>query len=218
MSEILGDALNTKSKIITPLARASFVKIWKPDTDDNGRKRYGVVLVFNPATFTEHDKQLWIQMIKLYEMVKDDKWADKKGRHGPAAGLKFTFRKDDTYDLTKHPYYKDCVMVGANSYDRQPGVVDRNMNPITDQGALYSGCFVKAAVTMYPYTNAGGGVAVGLSSLIKVLDGEPLVATSNPQEEFKSINLSDYPVDNSELVEGGSGQASTANLLGSLGL
>lgn len=168
------------------------MKVWKPEQSDSGKARYGLTAIFDSATMTPDDKALYQQMWTLYNMVKDTKWPEKKGRHGAQAGMKPTFRDSSTFDLTKNPAYDGKIMISMSSYDRPIGIVDRNRAPISDQAQVYSGAYYKGFITFFPYTTAGGGVGCGISSLMKVMDGEPLAMVSNPEKDFDGVDVSAY--------------------------
>ena len=217
---LLGANLTAKSKIVTPIFRGSYMHVWKPQNQDDGRKRYSLTAIFDPKNMNPLDKELWAQMYRLYEMVKDNKWPDKKGRHGPQAGLKLLFRGQETHDLVKNPAYEGKITVSMASYDRPIAIVDRNRIPVADQSLVYSGAFFKSAITMYPYDNAGGGVACSFGSLIKVMDGEPLVAQNNPEKDYAALDLSDYEesADPSALASAAPGLSASGVDLKALGL
>lgn len=78
--------------------------------------------------------------------------------------------------------------MNANSNER-PGVVDRRRIPITDPLEVYSGCYVRASISFYPFnTNGNRGVACGLQNVQKWCDGEPLNGRVRAEDEFGALD------------------------------
>lgn len=56
---------------------------------------------------------------------------------------------------------------------RRVGVVNRDMEPITDPEDVYSGCYAIVSVSFYPYSkNGNNGVAASLENVMKYKDGD----------------------------------------------
>ncbi len=54
-------------------------------------------------------------------------------------------------------------------------VVDQNVQPIIQPGAMYSGVYARVNINFYAYAHAGKkGIGCGLNAIQKVRDGEPL--------------------------------------------
>ena len=54
-------------------------------------------------------------------------------------------------------------------------LVDAGMNPIVQKGELYSGCYARVCVSLFPYNTAGKrGIGIGLEAVQKLRDGDPL--------------------------------------------
>lgn len=62
--------------------------------------------------------------------------------------------RDGDIDRPEDPNYAGAYFVNANSNER-PGVVDRRRVPITDPLEVYSGCYVRASITFYPFNTNG---------------------------------------------------------------
>lgn len=77
------------------------------------------------------------------------------------------------------PFGDECkgcwVFTASANADRQPQVVDRNVQPILDQSQIYSGVYANVAINVFPYIHTGKkGVGFGLTHIQKVRDGEVL--------------------------------------------
>ena len=100
--------------------------------------------------------------------------------------------RDGDIERPDDPAYADAYFVNANSREK-PGVVDRRRIPITDPLMVYSGCYVRASITFYPFnTNGNRGVACGLGNIQKVRDGEPLGGRTNAASEFETLDDEDF--------------------------
>lgn len=54
-------------------------------------------------------------------------------------------------------------------------MVDAGMNPIVQKGEIYSGCYARVCVSLFPYNTAGKrGIGIGLEAVQKLRDGDPL--------------------------------------------
>ena len=77
------------------------------------------------------------------------------------------------------PFADECkgcwvFTVSANA-DRQPQIVDQNVQPILNQSEIYSGVYANVAINVFPYMHTGKkGVGFGLTHIQKVRDGEVL--------------------------------------------
>ena len=96
--------------------------------------------------------------------------------------------RDGDIDRPDDPNYANAYFVNANSNER-PGVVDRRRVPITDPLEVYSGCYVRASITFYPFnTNGNRGIACGLQNIQKWCDGEPLNGRVRAEDEFDALD------------------------------
>lgn len=77
------------------------------------------------------------------------------------------------------PFGDECkgcwVFTASSNADRQPQIVDQNVQPILDQSQIYSGVYANVAINVFPYMHTGKkGVGFGLTHIQKVRDGEVL--------------------------------------------
>jgi len=171
-------------KVYTPMFRASFVNVFAPRKNDQGKDEYSVKMIFpKDADLTE-----------MKEIVKEA--AQEKWGNNPPKGLRNPFRDGNESNLEKYPEDKDMIVVNAKTTLAPPGVVNRNCQPIMDSREVYSGCYMIATVTAYAYDNKAKGVSFGLQNLMKVKDGEPLSARATAESDFSSFKP---PVDDSDM-------------------
>lgn len=169
----------TKTKLITPPARAMWVHIFKPKIgkgdDGTATSKFQVDLVFSP------------------EAQATPEFAALKAAANAAAIAKFGDRLKPLIDSGKfvNPFWKaerkldddgnlkpgyeaGWVYITAKSQQR-PGVVQNTaagLQPVIDENDVYPGCIVRASVDVYAYDNKSKGVAFGLFNVLKVGDGD----------------------------------------------
>ena len=84
--------------------------------------------------------------------------------------LKLPLRDGDV-DRPEDPAYADSYFINATSQE-QPGVVDRKRVKITDPLAIYSGCYIRASINIYPFNaveklvKQAGGNVVGKMAIL----------------------------------------------------
>lgn len=70
--------------------------------------------------------------------------------------------------------FKGMMFLKAKTTD-MPGIVDINRNEILDRNEVYSGCYGRINMSLYPFNKKGSkGVAAALNHVQKTEDGEPL--------------------------------------------
>ena len=85
------------------------------------------------------------------------------------------------------PFSDECKghWVFTASNKNQPFVVDANVQPILQQGEVYSGMYGRVNVTFFAYANSGKkGVGCALNGIQKTRDGEPLGSRVTAEEAF----------------------------------
>lgn len=173
------------SKLTIGLARLSYVHVFEPfkfDGEDVGK--YSVNLIIPKS-----DKKT---LDAIRQALKDaaEEGKAKWGGKIPAK-LATPLRDGDTDNEKDLPELKGCFYLKAKS-SKQPGVVDRARQPITDAREVYSGCYGYAGVSFIGYENAGNkGIGCYLNNLMKYKDGEALSGGSTPEEDFADVEDDD---------------------------
>lgn len=92
--------------------------------------------------------------------------------------------------------YADSIFFNANSTNR-PGMVDKNVQIITDLDEIKSGDWGHVSLNFYPFNvNGNQGIAVGLNHVQKCKDGEPLGGgRTKAEDEFDEIEFEDEEYD-----------------------
>ena len=80
-----------------------------------------------------------------------------------------------------------CYVMTANSKEK-PELVDRNLQPILEPGAVYRGMWVYVAVNFFAYLRSGKkGIGCGLGPVMKFKDDEPLGGRITAKKAFSGI-------------------------------
>lgn len=92
--------------------------------------------------------------------------------------------RDGDMDKREDSVYHHAYYINARS-DMPPGIVDKNLNRITEKSGFYSGCYGRASIHFYAFNYDGKmGIACGLNNLQKLADGPALGNWSTPEEDF----------------------------------
>lgn len=176
MKEHEGATLSPK-KIITPVCRASYVRLLEPGEDLNGKLKYSVSLIFPP------DADL-SDLEKLRDNTIKEKWGNK-----PPANLRDPIREGNDRE-TMTPEYKDRLFITASS-KKPPQVGERiggKFVQITDNEKIYSGMWVRVSLTCYPYDNKGNkGTGFGLGNVMKIRDDDYLDGRTTGDQDFDGL-------------------------------
>ena len=151
------------TKVIVP-CRLSYAHLWEPDSINGSEPKYSVSCIID-----KEDKETIAKIKKAIEVAKDEgkgKWGGKI-----PANLKTPLRDGDI-DRPEDEAYQNGMFLNANS-KQAPQIVDRQVQPILDQGGEYP------------------GIAAGLGNVQKLRDGEPLGSRANARDEFEAVDAED---------------------------
>lgn len=175
---------NVDTKVITGKCRLSYVYLFQPRPgEDDQDPKYSVCLLIPKS-----DKQT---LKKIKAAVEAAKLAGKNKWDGKIpANLKLPLRDGDE----ERPDQEEFVghyFLNANS-TQQPGIVDKNLQPILDSSEVYSGCYARASVNFFPFNTKGNkGVACGLNNIQKLADGDYLGGRSRAEDDFDAMDDED---------------------------
>ncbi len=80
------------------------------------------------------------------------------------------------------------VFTASCKADRPPFLVDSNIQPIIQQGEIYSGVWGNVNISFFPYNTSGKkGIGVGLNGIQKTRDDEPLGNVVTAQDAFSAV-------------------------------
>lgn len=174
---------------ITPIGRVSFPHLFEPTINDQGRKSWSVVLVFDKAA---QDTDEFKQMVAAVEATATERFGQKV----PSGVKRKSLEPKSGYPFTatsaKEKYFSwaedGSVMVTLSSR-YAPLVIDRDKSELLEAETVYSGCYARAAYSCYSYSASGNeGVSFGLRALQKVKDGDALGSARAEASDFDDID------------------------------
>ena len=168
------------TKVVTGVVRASYLHIWEPSAVQEGQeKKYSASLIIPKS-----DKATVANINRAIAAATESGKAKFGGKI--PANLKTPLRDGDV-ERPDDEAYANSWFINSNCKTK-PGVVDSNAKPIMNQDEVYSGCYIRASITFYPFnTNGNKGVACGLNHIMKVKDGEPLGGRSTAESDFAAV-------------------------------
>jgi hypothetical protein len=172
---------NIKTKVVTGIVRLSYEHVWEPASINGGEPKYSASLIIPKS-----DKKTVAAIQDAVDAAIEEGIGKFGGKKPNKAVLKLPLRDGDTE--REDEAYRNAFFVNANSRTA-PQVVDRAVKPILDRSEVYSGCYIRASVTFYPFNSNGNkGVACGLNNIQKVRDGEPLGGRANAEDDFTALD------------------------------
>ena len=171
-----------KKKVLIP-CRFSFLHCWEPDSVNGSEPKYSV-----SAIIPKSDAKTVSRIKAAIEVAKQESIAKWGGKIPP--NLKLPLRDGDV-DRPDDSAYENSYFINATSQE-QPGIVDRKKVKISDPLAIYSGCYIRASINIYPFNaNGNRGIAAGLSNIQFWEDGEPLNGRVRAEDEFDALDDDD---------------------------
>ena len=178
----LAERLKNQSVVqITGEVRLSYVHLFEPYSFDDGQEaKYSCVLLIPKS-----DKATVAKLKAAYEAAvekgKATKWKGKVPK-----GLAIPLRDGDDDPTYEGEEFEGHWILRASSRNK-PGVVERH-DPhvaIEDSTRVYSGCYARVSLNMFPYDAAGNkGVSAGLNNVQFLRDGESLGGRSRAADDF----------------------------------
>ena len=171
------------TKVLTGVVRLSYAHIWKarPSLTAGGPDKFSTAILI-PKTDKETIAKIKAAVAAASELGKANYWGGKL-----PPNLKTPLRDGDA-ERPDDPVYKGHMFLNAASSD-QPGIVDRQKNEIMDQSEVYSGCYARVVLNMFPFSMGGNkGIGAGLQHIMKWVDGPRLSGRSTAEEDFAEIS------------------------------
>jgi hypothetical protein len=167
------------TEVLTLKVRFSYVNVFQPQESlDGGDPKYSVTLLI-PKSDT-----VTLGKIKAAIAEARDNFCKKNGASAlPANPVTTLHDGDGVKPNSGEPYGPECKghWVLSCSSKQKPLVVDQYGVEIsgprtecTNPGAVYSGCYGRAKINFYGYSNRRKGIGCGLLGIKKLQDGEPL--------------------------------------------
>lgn len=169
-----------ETRVITGKVRLSFSNLFEPRKNDDGTTgRYDCCLLID-----KDDKDTINCINKAIENAKAkgvaDKWGGKMPKNFQIPLHDGDEKEDDQYS----EQFVGNMFINPKSKSR-PGIVDKHGARIIDAEEIYSGCWVVAALSFFPYDmNGNRGVGVGIDNVMKLADGESLAGKPSAESDF----------------------------------
>ena len=170
------------TKVVTGKVRFSYVNVFEPKPQgDGGEAKYSITLLIPKSDTATLDK------IKSAMAEARETFCKKNGASAlPANPINPLHDGDGVKPSTGEPYGPECkgCYVMSLSSKQKPVIVDAFRNEITDPNEVFSGCYGRAAINFYGYSNKKKGIGAGLQSIQKLHDGEPLGGARGSADDF----------------------------------
>lgn len=191
---------NADTRVVTGKVRLSYVHLfeaWAMDPAKDTPKFSVAVLI--PKTDTATLAKLEAATQKAIELGKS-----KFGAAWGKKGLKSVLHDGDTEaDLDLNPEYAGHMFMSVSS-STQPGIIDRDKQPITDSTQVYSGCYARVSVNAFPYNyNGSHGTSFGLNHVQKVANGDYMGGRTRAEDDFSDDDFDDWGDDDDADLIGG---------------
>ena len=175
------------TKVVTGEVRLSYVHLFEPYSNDPDKpESYSCVLLI-PKT----DKKTIKALRAAQEAALDAGKTSKFGGKIPSNWKDTIHDGDEDADLEKNPEMEGCLYMTVSS-KTQPGIVDRQVQPILDSTEVYSGCYARVSINAFAYSNSGNkGVSFGLNHVQKLRDGDYLGGRSKAEDDFEPLEDGD---------------------------
>lgn len=184
-----------QTRFTTGKVRLTYAFLWKPrnsseDGDDQKGKKFSTCVLI-PKT----DQQT----LDRFNLALQHALAlgQQKGFWGATlpSNFKFPLRDGDAECAEKGGEYAGHWFLNASAVQR-PQIVDINRNDIWEEGDVYSGCYARVCINLFPFSQRGNrGIGCGLEAVQKICDGEALGGVPvDVNEAFGDWNEGTAPV------------------------
>jgi hypothetical protein len=179
------------TKVITGKCRASYANLNDPKSINGGVPKYSVSIII-PKSDTITIKKIEDAIQAAY--VEGESKLKGSGKTVPPLATLKTPLRDGDDERPDDEAYADSFFVNANS-STQPGMVDRDRNPILERSEIYSGIYARFSINFYAFNNNGNrGIACGLNNVQKISDGASLGGRSRAEDDFDGYDEEDFLV------------------------
>ena len=176
-----------KCRFVTDEFRVSYPHVFKAQGLAGSKPKFSVTMLFSKKADLSKIK-LAIKHAKIAQWVADPKnWAEKI--ESPVVD------GDAPKYADKEGYKGHWAIKASTSEDARPGVVDRDLEPITDPSVFYPGCFARAQVFArvweFPKDSGRFGIHFILDHVQKTKEGKSFSNRKDAAEVFDPIAGSD---------------------------
>lgn len=163
-----------QTRFTTGKVRLTYAFLWTPrsasEDDDSQRGEKYSTSILIPKNDQQTIERLNIAIQHAVAL------GQKKGLWGATLppNFKFPLRDGDAECSEKGEEYAGHWFLNASS-TRRPQIVDINRNDIWEESDVYSGCYARVCINLFPFSHKGNrGIGCGLEAVQKICDGEAL--------------------------------------------
>jgi hypothetical protein len=166
--------MTTETTAVVQNVRLSYVNVFKPYSNNPDLQAKYSTTILLPKSDLASKQRLDAAIQAAAQKGLNEKW---NGVMPPVVAN--PIHDGDGVKQDGTPFGDECkgcwVFTTSSNADRQPQIVDQNVQPILDQSQIYSGVYANVAINVFPYMHTGKkGVGFGLTHIQKVRDGEVL--------------------------------------------
>lgn len=175
---------SNSTKVTTGKVRLSWPHLFEAYAFEDEDPKFSTMLLI-PKSDTKTYDALRAAEEAAKERGKQTKWGGKVPK-----SLTSIIKDGDEYS-DDYPERAGHWFMAVRSKTR-PGVVDKDVQPITDQSEIYSGVFARVSLSAFPFKFGGtSGVSFGLGNVQKLADGESLGGATRAEEDFDALDDED---------------------------
>ena len=163
------------TRFTTGKARLTYAFLWQPRANDNDDADGSDKEKFSTCVLIPKEDQDTINRFTaaFNTAVQAGQAKGLWGANLPN-NFKIPLRDGDAEYLEKGEEYKGHWFLNASS-TRKPRIVDLARNDIYDESEVYSGCYARVCINLFPFNQRGNrGIGCGLEAVQKICDGEAL--------------------------------------------
>lgn len=175
-------------KITTPEFVTSYPFVFKGRENDDGKTKFSIAAVFTTETLgSPKGKAFLAAAEKAIKLAAKKKWGDSVPKN-----LNTPFHTDEEEIKDKGYASLGAGMYFNASSDQPPGIVDGQLNKITDESKVYPGVIARATIKAFAYEKKGKkGVSFGLNNIQILRDGKRLDSRKAADEDFDALEPAD---------------------------
>ena len=176
------------TKVVTGEVRLSYTHLFEPYSSEPGQPEKYSCMILIPKSDKKTLEKIKGAIEAAKEQGKDTKWG---GKIPPRVHLTLHDGDGETDDGTsiaeEYPERAGHYFMSISA-KTQPGIVDRQLNPILDSTEVYSGCYARVSMNAFPYTyGKKSGISFGLNHVQKLRDGEMFGGRSRAEDDFEAL-------------------------------
>ncbi len=170
--------------MITPLMRISYPALFEAKVNPSGVLKFSCSLLIS-KTDVKGVEVLEAAIAKAIAIGKEKIW---KGR---VPNFRFAPLRDGDAELASgekvDPIYAGIYFLNCSS-NEAPGVVGPTAELLLDRSAIFAGCWVRADINPFPYSNSGNnGVGWGLNHVMLVREDTRLDGRVKAEDAFSAF-------------------------------